>query len=78
MKLPPTSLQTHVQQVRQYQNNGNWTAAVELLVEQLPILCEHLPYITLATLLAPLPTSFVDSSPAVWLATGIIHATIDD
>ena len=78
MKLPPTSIQTHVQQVRQYQINGNWTAAVELMVEQLPILCEHLPYITLATLLAPLPTSFVDSSPTVWLATGIIQATIDD
>lgn len=78
VKLPPTFIYTHVQQVRQYQINGNWTAAVELVVDQLPILCEHLPYITLATLLAPLPTSFVDSSPAVWLATGIIQATIDN
>ena len=78
MNLPPTSIQTYVQQARQYQTDGNWTAAVKLLVEQLPVLCEHLPYTTLATLLAPLPNSLLNSSPAVWLVTGIVQATLND
>jgi len=76
--FPQTSIRTKVQQIRQYQADGDWTSAIQLLVEQLPVLCEHLPYTTLAALLAPLPSSFVESFSAAQLVAGIIQITIED
>lgn len=78
MKSPLPSIQASIQQVGRYQDAGDWGAAVDLLAEQLPVLCESLPHSTLATLLAPFPSSFLESSPSAWLVAGIVQATIGD
>jgi tetratricopeptide (TPR) repeat protein len=67
-----------VDRIRDCQENSDWEAAANLLADHVIDLLDHLNASQLTTLIAPFPQRWIEQSPGLWYAVGLVNARLQN
>lgn len=75
--MPIEQFETVLQQIRSFQEQGEWPPAAQLFAEHAAGLIDRLPAATIAALFAPFPSSAIERLPTLWYLAGLVNAALN-
>jgi tetratricopeptide (TPR) repeat protein len=77
-EAPDESSSSVIDQIRRHQENHEWEVAANLLADHAIELLDQLNAGQLTALIAPFPQRWIDHSPALWYAVGLVNARLQN